>query len=109
MAQVERSGSDFLLTLSEDEFHLIRGCLREAWEALDNVEFSIRTGHEVEEVTALKDFLISRAQELRESGPGESTRSLPKKTYPAVAFSRSLLTSARYAPHHTRAGCLIKT
>ena len=58
----------FVLEVTEDELRAVRAGLNETLNALDDWEFSIRTGVQREEMAALVDSLVEQQSALESEG-----------------------------------------
>jgi hypothetical protein len=65
MGSVIWDGEAFEVTVSRAELSLLLACLREAWEALDDEDFRIRTGFEATAARQLLSELRQQAQQAR--------------------------------------------
>lgn len=63
MLTTKCSGDRLLITADADALLLIVGSMREAMEALDDDEFSVRTGFTREEARATHDVLLGAFRE----------------------------------------------
>lgn len=76
MATVKRKADDrYEVELSRDELGIILACVREAWEALSDDEFRVRTGFDIELANNLRTTLRSQIQ-----SPLSDVRSLENKS-----------------------------